>query len=100
LLDLELITRPAYLAFSKAYNQAAARKAKRSDEISFYLTLSARLGKRFPSTVSCAARERRLPYHIAYQLTGLGDCGFDQFGRGVRSLLNPIATSCQFLSRR
>ena len=47
----------------------------------FYLTLGMRLGKRFPAAVYSAAKEGRLPYREAYQLTGLSGASYDRFGR-------------------
>lgn len=47
----------------------------------FYLTLGSRLGKRFPAAVYSAAKEGRLQYREAYQLTGLSGTSYDRFGR-------------------
>ncbi len=82
LLDLELISRERYFKFYKEYSEEAAeRKGKAAGGGNFYLTLGARLGKRFPAAVYIAAKEGRLPYRDAYQLTGLSGVNYDNFGR-------------------
>lgn len=81
-LDLELISRPRYFAFYKEYKEAAAeRKANATGGGNFYLTLGSRLGKRFPAAVYSAAKEGRLQYRDAYQLTGLSGSSYDSFGK-------------------
>lgn len=81
-LDLELISRAAYFAFYKEYKEAAAkRRANASGGGNFYLTLGSRLGKRFPAAVYSAAKEGRLQYRDAYQLTGLSGSSYDRFGK-------------------
>ena len=81
-LDLELITRVAYFAFYKEYKEAAAeRRSRGAGGGNFYLTLGSRLGHRFPAAVYGAAKEGRLQYREAYQLTGLSGSSYDRFGR-------------------
>jgi Zn-dependent peptidase ImmA (M78 family) len=81
-LDLELISRPAYFAFYKKYKEEAAeRKARLTRKGDFYRTLGSRLGRRFPAAVYGAAKEGRLQYREAYQLTGLSGSSYDRFGR-------------------
>jgi Zn-dependent peptidase ImmA (M78 family) len=81
-LDLELISRPRYFAFYKEYKDAAAeRRANGTGGGNFYLTLGSRLGKRFPAAVYSAAKEGRLQYRDAYQLTGLSGSSYDSFGK-------------------
>lgn len=81
-LDMRLISRPAYFNFYKQYKEAAAgRRAGKSGGGDFYLTLGSRLGKRFPAAVYSAAKEGRLQYRDAYQLTGLSGSSYDRFGR-------------------
>lgn len=71
-LDLELVTRDEFLEFYQSYleavHQAAAKKPDGGD---FYLNQSFRIGDRFGAAVVSAAREGRLLYREAYQLTGL-----------------------------
>ncbi len=81
-LDLELISRTRYFAFYKEYREAAAeRRARGAAGGNFYLTLGSRLGRRFPAAVYSAAKEGRLPYRDAYQLTGLSGSTYDRFGK-------------------
>jgi len=85
-LDLKLITKTAFFLF---YNQqqdewqqqkAQDKKRKGGD---FYRTLYVRLGHRFTHAVVCAAREGRLSYREAYQLTGLNGNTFDEYATRV-----------------
>jgi Zn-dependent peptidase ImmA (M78 family) len=81
-LDLEMISRQRFFDFYKTYQESAAeRKAGRTGGGDFYRTLGSRLGKRFPAAVYGAAREGRLQYRDAYQLTGLSGSSYDRFGR-------------------
>lgn len=81
-LDLKLIFRRRFFDFYEASRKAAAeRSARRTGGGDFYRTLANRLGKRFPSAVYGAAREGRLQYRDAYQLTGLSGSSYDRFGR-------------------
>ncbi len=72
LLDLALITKPAFFKF---YNEDRAHwqsvKESQSSGGNFYATQNARLGKRFSAAVVRAAREGRLLYQDAFRLTGL-----------------------------
>ncbi|MEN3942299.1 ImmA/IrrE family metallo-endopeptidase [Prosthecobacter sp. SYSU 5D2] len=82
LLDLKLITREAYFSFYNSYQEAAAeRRNQGAGGGNFYLTLGSRLGYRFPAAVYGAAREGRLQYREAYQLTGLSGSSYDRFGK-------------------
>jgi len=81
-LDMQLISRRAYFDFYKGYKEAIAeRRARNSGGGNFYLTLGSRLGKRFPAAVYSAAKEGRLQYRDAYQLTGLSGSSYDRFGK-------------------
>jgi Zn-dependent peptidase ImmA (M78 family) len=81
-LDLGLVSRRRYFGFYEEYKAtAAARKARTAPGGNFYLTMGVRLGKRFPAAVFSAAKEGRLPYREAYQLTGLSGATYDRFGR-------------------
>lgn len=82
-LDLNLITLPQYFKFYNAYKEEAAqRKAgSKSGGGNFFLTLGTRLGKRFPAAIYSAAKEGKLAYREAYQLTGISGATFDRFGR-------------------
>ena len=81
-LDLDLISRAQYFAFYKEYRaEAAYRRAQVDGGGNFYLTLGSRLGRRFPAAVYGAAKEGRLQYRDAYQLTGLSGNSYDRFGK-------------------
>jgi Zn-dependent peptidase ImmA (M78 family) len=81
-LDLNFITRSDYFDFYNAYKEAAAeRRARTPGGGNFYLTLGYRLGHRFPAAVYSAAKEGRLQYRDAYQLTGLSGNTYDRFGK-------------------
>jgi len=81
-LDLDLMDREEFSEFYRAYREEAARRRARAPNGgNFYLTLGTRLGKRFPAAVFSAAKEGRLAYREAYQLTGLSGRNYDQFGQ-------------------
>lgn len=81
-LDLELISRAHYFGFYPEFKEAAAkRKSESPGGGNYYLTLGARLGKRFSAAVYIAAKGGRLPYREAYHLTGLSGATYDRFGR-------------------
>ena len=71
-LDLDLIRKDEFLAFYREYlkdERRFARPAKRGGN--FFTSQDLRVGRRFASTVMRAAREGRLTYSEAYDLTGL-----------------------------
>lgn len=83
-LDLGLIQREEFFRFFQEYRederrQAAAKPAGGD----FYATQEVRLGRLFGETVVRAAREGRLLYRDAYQLTGLFGHTFDRFAKGL-----------------
>ncbi len=79
-LDLRLITRPHFLDFCRAYQDDERRRAARaSDGGDFYLTQDVRIGRRFALAIIEAAREGRLLYRDAYELTGLYGATFDRY---------------------
>lgn len=81
-LDLKLIRRQHYFDFYAEYlKRYALQKARLKGGGNFYLTLGMRLGKRFPAAVYSAAKEGRLAFREAYQLTGLRGASYDRFGR-------------------
>ena len=81
-LEMELINRKRFFDFYQEYLETTAeRRARSAGGGDFYRTLGSRLGMRFPSAVYGAAREGRLQYRDAYQLTGLSSSSYDRFGR-------------------
>ncbi|RJX35048.1 MAG: ImmA/IrrE family metallo-endopeptidase [Desulfarculus sp.] len=79
-LDLGLITRKEYFTFYENWladdRRTSARRVSGGD---FYANQNLRIGKRFFSTILRAAREGKLLYTEAYQLTGLFGKSFDNY---------------------
>jgi Zn-dependent peptidase ImmA (M78 family) len=79
-LDLKLITKAAFLAFYRDYLNDERRKAgRRGTGGDFFATQNYRIGRRFAMTVVSAAKEGRLLYRDAYELTGLYGQTFDKY---------------------
>lgn len=88
-LDLRFITRAMFVAFYEQdqadWNaQKARRKAGGASGGNFYASQSSRLGKRFSLAVVRAAREGRLLYREAYQLTDLRGETFAKYAELLR----------------
>lgn len=73
--DLSLITKQKFLDFYKDKRHAAPRQKGGN----FYATLNLRIGRRFAEAVVRAAREGKLLYREAYQLTGLYGETFEKY---------------------
>lgn len=83
-LDLGLIERDKFFQFYNDYEADERRRsASRSGGGDFYATQEVRLGRRFGEAVIRAAREGRLLYRDAYQLTGLFGKTFERFAEGL-----------------
>ncbi len=87
-LDLQLIPRSAFFAFLNHYQEnerrrEAIKKAAETGGGDFYLTQEVRIGRRFGEAVIRAARNGRLLYRDAYNLTGLRGQTFDRFAEGL-----------------
>ena len=83
-LDLGLIPRARFFAFFNEYQKDERRQAEaRPSGGDFYATHEVRLGRRFGEAVIRAAKEGRLLYREAYQLTGLFGRTFDRFAEGL-----------------
>jgi Zn-dependent peptidase ImmA (M78 family) len=84
-LDLNLINKPQFFAFyEKDQAEYERRKAEEKTKEKrggpdFYVVQDSRLGRRFAYAVVCAAREGRLPYRDAYQLTDLKGETFNRY---------------------
>jgi Zn-dependent peptidase ImmA (M78 family) len=83
-MDLALISRDAFFDFYSAYiadeRRLTARKRTGGD---FYANQDARVGRRFAHAVVRAAKEGRLLYREAYQLTGLRGKTFDKYAKSL-----------------
>jgi Zn-dependent peptidase ImmA (M78 family) len=79
-LDLRLMTKAEFLEFYRRYQaderRQAAKKASGGD---FFATQDVRVGRRFAGAVVQAAKEGRLLYRDAYDLTGLYGKSFDRY---------------------
>jgi len=81
-LDLKLIGKAAFFDFYRRYQEDERRTAAaRQSGGDFYATQDVRLGRRFADAVVRAAREGRLLYRDAYQLTGLSGETFDRYAK-------------------
>ncbi|MBI2383788.1 MAG: ImmA/IrrE family metallo-endopeptidase [Gammaproteobacteria bacterium] len=83
-LDLSLISRDAFFAFYRAYQQDERRDrdARRSGG-SFWNNQNVRVGERFGRAVVRAAKEGRLLYRDAFELTGMRGATFDKFAQSL-----------------
>ncbi|MEI8003012.1 MAG: ImmA/IrrE family metallo-endopeptidase [Methanothrix sp.] len=89
-LDLGLITKSEFRDFYRDYQEEERRAAAQSQEGgNFYATQNLRIGRRFAEVVVRAAREGKLLYRDAYQLTGLYGKTFEQY---AHSIINGEAT--------
>ncbi|MBL9207335.1 MAG: ImmA/IrrE family metallo-endopeptidase [Opitutaceae bacterium] len=83
-LDLQVINRAEFFSFFEAYQADERRRAQaRAGGGDFYATQEVRIGRRFGAAVVRAAREGRLLFKDAYQLTGLYGQTFDRFAEGI-----------------
>lgn len=84
-LDLGLISKKQFFEFYDNYQKDERRKkeAKKNKGGDFWSTQSVRVGQRFGAAVVRAAKEGRLQYHEAYQLTGLTGKTFDRFAENL-----------------
>lgn len=83
-LDLGLIARNYFAEFYREYLDDERRKAShRSSGGDFYATQDVRLGRRFAHAVVSAAKEGRLLYRDAYNLTGLYGQTFDRYAKNL-----------------
>jgi Zn-dependent peptidase ImmA (M78 family) len=84
-LDLNLITKAQFFTFYQQDREEWERRKaeeklkKAKGGPNFYDVQDSRLGRRFAYAVVCAAREGRLPYRHAYQLTDLKGETFDRY---------------------
>ncbi|HJP91672.1 MAG TPA: ImmA/IrrE family metallo-endopeptidase [Pyrinomonadaceae bacterium] len=83
-LDLGLISKKQFFEFYESYQKDERRKeAKKNKGGDFWNTQNVRVGQRFGTAVVRAAKEGRLLYREAYQLTGLSGKTFDRFAENL-----------------
>jgi len=84
-VDLGLITKSEYLDFYRGYQReervAAASQGQGGGD--FYANQNLRIGRRFAEVVVGAAREGKLLYRDAYQLTGLYGKTFERYAQSL-----------------
>lgn len=85
-LDLGLISKKQFFQFYDSYQKDERRKkeSKKNKGGDFWNTQNVRVGQRFGTAVVRAAKEGRLLYREAYQLTGLSGRTFDRFAENLR----------------
>ena len=88
--DLSLISRDEFFDFYNAYLVDERRTTGQGDGGGdFYNNQNLRVGKRFALIVAQAAKEGRLSYHEAYQLTGMYGSTFDKYVASVEMGARP-----------
>jgi Zn-dependent peptidase ImmA (M78 family)/transcriptional regulator with XRE-family HTH domain len=81
-MDLLLVERRAFFEFYEAYTQQERRqKQTGSDGGNFYNTQNTRVGKLFATRVIRAAKEGRIGFKQAYDLTGLNGGTFQKYAQ-------------------
>lgn len=79
-LDARLISRDTFFDFYNAYQAEERRRAARQPSGgNFYATQNFRVGRVFAEAVARAAKEGRLLYRDAFELTGLRGATFDRY---------------------
>jgi len=83
-LDLSLIQKTDFLEFYRDYLSDERRTAtSRTGSGDFYANQNLRIGRRFASAVIRSAKEGKLLYSEAYQLTGLHGSTFDKYAASL-----------------
>lgn len=80
-MDLRLVERQAFFDFYEAYTQRERRQRSATPGGDFYRNQNARVGKLFATEVVRAAREGRIGFKQAYELTGLNGGAFQEYAR-------------------
>jgi Zn-dependent peptidase ImmA (M78 family) len=80
-MDLNLVDRKAFFDFYNAYIKEERKRRKRADGGDFSNTQNTRIGKTFARQVIYAAKEGRITFKEAYELTGLKGGAFQEYGR-------------------
>lgn len=80
-MDLHLVNRDTFFAFYEAYTKRERRQAKAAGGGNFYNNQNTRVGAAFATRVIRAAKEGRLSFKDAYDLTGLRGGTFHEYAR-------------------
>lgn len=80
-MDLRLVERQAFFEFYEAYIQQERRQRQAAGSGDFYNNQNTRVGKLFATRVIRAAKEGRIGFKEAYDLTGLNGGAFQEYAR-------------------
>lgn len=80
-MDLRLVDRQTFFDFYEAYVQQERRPRQAAVGGDFYNNQNARVGKLFATRVIRAAKEGRIGFKQAYDLTGLNGGAFQEYAR-------------------
>ena len=80
-MDLRLVDRQSFFDFYETYIKRERQRAGQAGGGDFYNNQNTRVGARFATSVIGAAREGRLSFKEAYDLTGLRGGAFQEYAR-------------------
>lgn len=80
-MDLRLVSRSEFFNFYEAYISQERKKKQSTGGGDFYNNQNARVGKLFATSVIRAAKEGRIGFKQAYDLTGLNGGAFQEYAR-------------------
>lgn len=80
-MDLRLVSHSEFFDFYKAYSFRERKSKQSTGGGDFYNNQNARVGKLFATRVICAAKEGRIGFKQAYDLTGLNGGAFQKYAR-------------------
>lgn len=80
-MDLRLVDRGEFFSFYRTYTQQEFRKKQTGTGGNFYNSQNTRVGALFASYVIRAAKEGRIGFKEAYDLSGLNGGAFQQYAR-------------------
>lgn len=80
-MDLRLVDRRTFFDFYEAYTQEERRRTRGSSGGDFYKNQNFRVGRLFTVSVVRAAKEGRIGFKDAYDLTGLNGGAFHEYAR-------------------
>lgn len=92
-LDLRLVERREFFDFYRAHTQLEYKRRERAGGGDFYNNQNTRVGRLFATEVMRAAKEGRIGFKQAYELTGLNGGTFQRYSRKLRALKYSYAFS-------